>query len=179
MLVGSSGSGKTETCKRLAFGAAQVYGWKVFYLDCKGDDDTAAQFQATMHAAGRAVARFPTVAYDGWRGDATAILNRLMLILDFSEPYYRDMTKMLLSLASRTSQFDSVAALILTLGVLQFVRGTMRGRIIAGLRAAVIGVALTLAMLTPWVLTICIVASALLVALQLVDTRGISNHRHP
>jgi hypothetical protein len=99
VLVGSSGSGKTETCKRLAFGAAQVYGWKVFYLDCKGDDDTAAQFQATMHAAGRAVARFPTAAYDGWRGDAIAILNRLMLILDFSEPYYRDMTKMLLSLA--------------------------------------------------------------------------------
>jgi hypothetical protein len=99
VLVGSSGSGKTETCKRLAFGATQVYGWKVFYLDCKGDDDTAAQFQATMQAAGRAVAHFPTAAYDGWRGDATAILNRLMLILDFSEPYYRDMTKMLLSLA--------------------------------------------------------------------------------
>jgi hypothetical protein len=56
----------------LAFAAAQVYGWKVFYLDCKGDDDTAAQFHATMHAAGRAVARFPTAAYDGWRGDATA-----------------------------------------------------------------------------------------------------------
>jgi len=100
VLVGSSGSGKTETSKRLAYGAAQVYGWKVFYLDCKGDDDTAAQFLSTMHAAGRSpVARFPTAAYDGWRGDATAILNRLMLILEYSEPYYRDLARLMLSLA--------------------------------------------------------------------------------
>jgi len=100
VLIGSSGSGKTETSKRLAYGAAQVYGWKVFYLDCKGDDDTTAQFHATMHATGQVrFANFPTAAYDGWRGDATALLNRLMMILDFSEPYYRDMTKMLLSLA--------------------------------------------------------------------------------
>ena len=37
----------------------QVYGWKVFYLDCKGDDDTAAQFQGAMQAAGRTAAMFP------------------------------------------------------------------------------------------------------------------------
>lgn len=99
VMVGGSGTGKTETSKRLAFGAAKVYGWKVFYLDCKGDADTAAQFLEAMCAAGRTTTMFPTSAYDGWRGDATALLNRLISIIDYSEPYYRDITKMMLSLA--------------------------------------------------------------------------------
>lgn len=100
VVVGGSGSGKTETCKRLAYGAARVYDWQVFYLDCKGDTSTAEQFQAAMAAAGRPVRiRFPDLAYDGWRGNSTALLNRLLAILDFSEPYYRDLTRMLLSLA--------------------------------------------------------------------------------
>jgi hypothetical protein len=82
-------------------------------------------------------------------------------------------------LANRNSQFDSVAILILIIGVVQFVRATIRGQIIAGLRAAVVGVALMLAMITPWVLTICIVAGTLLVALHLVDDHRISGHRRP
>src|SRR5215212_9715358 len=99
VMVGGSGTGKTETSKRIAYGAAKVYGWKVFYLDCKGDVDTAVQFQHAMQAAGRTTTMFPNCAYDGWRGDATALLNRLMSIIDYSEPYYRDITKMMLSLA--------------------------------------------------------------------------------
>lgn len=100
VVVGGSGSGKTETCKRLAYGAATVYDWQVFYLDCKGDGDNAAAFRTGMQAAGRStIAMFPDAAYDGWRGDATALLNRLLAILDFTEPYYRDLTRMLLSLA--------------------------------------------------------------------------------
>ena len=35
---------------------------------------------------------------DGWQGDPVALLNRLLAVLDYSEPYYRDLTKMLLSL---------------------------------------------------------------------------------
>lgn len=97
VMVGGSGTGKTETSKRIAYGAAKVYGWKVFYLNCKGDADTAAQFLEAMRAAGRTTTMFR--AYDGWRGDTTALLNRLMSIIDYSEPYYRDITKMMLSLA--------------------------------------------------------------------------------
>jgi len=82
-------------------------------------------------------------------------------------------------LANRTPQFDSVAALILAIGVVQFVRGMMRGQSIAGLRAAVIAVALVLAMLTPWMLTISIVTGTLLAALHLVDNHRIANHRRP
>ena len=82
-------------------------------------------------------------------------------------------------LANRNPQFDNVAALILIIGVIQFVRSTMRGQISAGLRAALIGVALMLAMITPWMLTICMVAGAMLVALHLADKHRIPSHRRP
>jgi hypothetical protein len=98
--IGASGSGKTETSIRLAYGAAKVYGWKVFYLDCKGDEEMAARFMNAMATAGYSnIARFPDRAYDGWRGDNVALFNRLMAIVDYTEPYYRDLTKMILDLA--------------------------------------------------------------------------------
>ena len=86
---------------------------------------------------------------------------------------------LLATLANRNPQFNSVAALILTIGVVQFARCTMRGQVITGLRAAVIGVAFLLTMITPWALTICIGAGALLVALHLVDNQRIPSHRRP
>jgi len=52
VLIGASNTGKTETSKRLAYEAAKVYGWRVFYLDCKGDSGTAAEFLDAMRAAG-------------------------------------------------------------------------------------------------------------------------------
>jgi hypothetical protein len=85
----------------------------------------------------------------------------------------------LVMLAHRAFRLDTVALLILMLGVVQFVRGTMRSQIIGGLRAAVIAVALVLAMRTPWMLTISIVAGAVLASLHLINTRGIPNHRRP
>jgi hypothetical protein len=42
---------------------------------------------------------FPDLAVHGWKGDATAILNRLMAIEDYSEPYYRAIAKTVLTLA--------------------------------------------------------------------------------
>jgi hypothetical protein len=86
---------------------------------------------------------------------------------------------LLVTLTNHNPQFDIVACLILLVGGVQFVRHTMHGQVIAGLRAAVIGVALVLAMVTPWMLTITIVACAILFALHLLDTRGIPRHRLP
>jgi hypothetical protein len=98
--IGASGSGKTETSFRLAYGAVKAYGWRVFYLDCKGDEEMADRFMNAMSAAGCGnIARFPDRAYDGWRGDGVALFNRLMAIVDYTEPYYRDLTKMILDLA--------------------------------------------------------------------------------
>jgi hypothetical protein len=100
VLIGASGMGKSETALRLAAGAARAYGWQIFFLDAKGDRAMADRFWAAMHTTGtQRLAMLPQRAYDGWRGDATALLNRLLSIVDFSEPFYRDLTKMVLSLA--------------------------------------------------------------------------------
>jgi len=94
VIIGGSGTGKTEFLLRLAYLATKILKWQVFYIDAKGDYEVANRFMATMaHAGERGAMMFPDLAYHGWRGDATAILNRLMAIEDYSEPYYRASAK--------------------------------------------------------------------------------------
>lgn len=102
VVVGAAGSGKTETLLRIAYLAARVYGWQVVFLDAKGDPATRARFVAAMLAAGVAapgIRTFPRERYDGWRGGSRALVNRLMEISDYSEPYYREMALRVLDLA--------------------------------------------------------------------------------
>ena len=75
VIIGGSGTGKTEFLLRVAYLAAKVLKWQVFYIDAKGDYEVANRFMATMaHAGARGVTLFPDLAYHGWNGDATAIL---------------------------------------------------------------------------------------------------------
>ncbi len=98
VVIGGSGSGKTVSLLRLAYVAAKVYGYRVYFLDCKGDRNTAAQFLAMMRQAGYTPRMFPRESLDGWRGDGNAIFNRLVAVESFSEPYYRAVTKRVLTL---------------------------------------------------------------------------------
>lgn len=110
--LGASGSGKTETLYRLAYGARRVYGFQVIYLDAKGEEkrgdareeDTAARFVAAMRAAGAShVAVFPATLYNGWQGTPTVLANRLLSVIDFSEsPYYADVAAHAVHLALHT-----------------------------------------------------------------------------
>jgi hypothetical protein len=103
VVVGAAGSGKTETLLRLSYLAAKVYGWHVVFLDAKGDPATRDRFVAAMLHAGvdaAAIRAFPAQPYDAWRGDARALVNRLMEVSDFSEPYYRAMALRVLDLAT-------------------------------------------------------------------------------
>lgn len=100
VVVGAAGSGKTETLLKVASLAAVQYGWKVVFIDAKGDPATRDRFVAAMGAAGvGSVRSFPAEAYDGWRGDGRALTNRLMEVSDYSEPYYREMALRVLDLA--------------------------------------------------------------------------------
>ena len=102
-MVGAAGSGKTETLLRLSYLAARVYGWQIVFLDAKGDAATRERFVAAMLHAGidaASIRTFPAQPYDGWRGDARALVNRLMEVSDFSEPYYREMALRVLDLAT-------------------------------------------------------------------------------
>jgi hypothetical protein len=95
--LGASGSGKTETLYRCAYGAYKVYQLQVIYLDAKGESkraeekegDNAARFVATMRAAGaRSIRVFPSSYYNGWQGTPTELQNRLLAVIDFSESQY-------------------------------------------------------------------------------------------
>ncbi len=100
VIIGGSGTGKTEFILRVAYLARKVFQWKVFYLDAKGDAEVANRFMAAMaHTGVSRVEMFPNLAYNGWIGDAPTILNRLMAVEDYSEPYYRAVAKTVLSLA--------------------------------------------------------------------------------
>ena len=67
VLIGASNTGKTETSKRLAYGAAKVYGWRVFYLDCKGDSGTATEFLAATRSRSSLMRRTTAGGATAWR----------------------------------------------------------------------------------------------------------------
>ena len=103
VILGASGSGKTETSMRIAHEVASKSEAQVFYLDAKGDRGSAERFCALMGAAGRAVRVFPNEPFDAWRGDWHGIANRLLEVIQFASEgpaaYYRDIAKTALQLA--------------------------------------------------------------------------------
>jgi hypothetical protein len=103
VILGASGTGKTETAMRIAHEVACKSDTPVFYLDAKGDREGAERFSALMSAAGRRVRVFPNEPIDVWRGDWRGIANRLLEVIQFAEDgpaaYYRDIAKTALQLA--------------------------------------------------------------------------------
>jgi Type IV secretion-system coupling protein DNA-binding domain len=108
-VLGTSGSGKTETIFRICYGARKAYNRQVIYLDAKGDskreeeqaEDNAARFVATMTMAGaQNIKVFPALYLNGWLGDVTALKNRLLSVVDLSESaYYGDVAANAVDLA--------------------------------------------------------------------------------
>jgi len=101
LIVGTSGTGKTTDIEREAFRAARD-GRKFFLIDGKGTDPgfveraLAGYLWGNPHAK---VALWPELPMDGWRGNPAAIHNRLVAMLGWTEPYYKDVASLLLRLA--------------------------------------------------------------------------------
>jgi conjugal transfer pilus assembly protein TraD len=102
LVCGATGSGKTETLLRLAWAVAKESDAPVFYLDGKGDRQTAERFCGLMSDAGRATRVFPNEPFDAWRGQPHEIHGRLMEIIDYTSDgpaaWYRDVAKNVLRL---------------------------------------------------------------------------------
>jgi hypothetical protein len=102
LVTGATGSGKTETLLRLAWAVAKESDAPVFYLDGKGDRETAERFSGLMADAGRSARVFPNERFAGWRGQAHEIHSRLMGIIDYADTggasWYRDVAKTVLRL---------------------------------------------------------------------------------
>jgi hypothetical protein len=101
LIVGTSGMGKTVDAEREAFIAARQ-GRKFFVVDGKGTDPgfveraLAGYLWGNPHAR---VALWPELPMDGWRGTPAAVHNRLVAMLGWTEPYYKDVASLLLRLA--------------------------------------------------------------------------------
>lgn len=103
LVCGATGAGKTETLLRVAWTIAKTTDAAVFYLDGKGDRDTAQRFCALMADAARSTRVFPNEPFDAWRGQPHEIHGRLMEIIDYAADgpasWYRDLAKTVLRLA--------------------------------------------------------------------------------
>jgi conjugal transfer pilus assembly protein TraD len=102
LVCGATGAGKTETLLRLAWTIAKGSDAPVWYLDGKGDSETAERFVALMADADRNTRVFPNEPFDGWRGEPHQIHSRLMAIIDYASEgpaaWYRDLAKTTLRL---------------------------------------------------------------------------------
>jgi hypothetical protein len=132
VVLGESRAGKTTTLLRLAYLVAKYLKWRVIFLDVKGDESLAADFTAAMKradVAGEDLRVFPHTPYNGWYGDTHAIFNRLVGIVRSSEPYYKDILKMVLDLALKAfpSPPRSSSRLLTSMG-LSFLEAIYEGR---------------------------------------------------
>ena len=101
LIVGTSGMGKTVDIEREAFLAARQ-GRKLVIIDGKGTDPGFVERALAGYLLGNPYARiglWPELAMDGWRGTPAAVHNRLMAMLGWTEPYYKDIASLLLRLA--------------------------------------------------------------------------------
>jgi hypothetical protein len=104
LLLGSSGSGKTEDAVRAVRDAAE-HGWRIVVIDAKALDPGIGARLLTAFEQGQPGGRwgvFPDQPIDIWRADPDRLVGRLLDVLDHAESgpgaYYRDAAQRLLQL---------------------------------------------------------------------------------
>jgi Cdc6-like AAA superfamily ATPase len=104
LVLGATGTGKTETVLRMVSGFAKALFNKltvqVIYFDAKNDPDLPGRYGALMGMLGRETTYFPEQRIDLWRGDWRAVKRRLMRIvpyeIDGAASYYRDIARVVM-----------------------------------------------------------------------------------
>ncbi len=100
LVVGRSGTGKSELLRRIAYLVAKFYRMKVVWVDGKGEWEDATRFYLTMEKAGcKQIGIFPTEPHNGWRGTRQDVLNLLMNCQLFESEYFKGVTYNILKMA--------------------------------------------------------------------------------
>lgn len=139
LVCGATGSGKTETLLRIAWCVAKSSDAPVFYLDGKGDAQTARRFCGLMADAGRRTRVFPNEPIDAWRGAAHEVHGRMMEAIDYASAgpaaWYRDVAKHVLRLACEQADGPprDTASLLARLDLEQLKLAHPRSRAVASL----------------------------------------------
>lgn len=109
-VLGTTGSGKSETIKRLVYEILTATSRNIYVVDGKGDEELARDIRslAFQHGRGKApVFRLgfdkAGAVYDGFRGQPTDIYNRLCALIGMADTegnaqYYADVNRDLLQL---------------------------------------------------------------------------------
>lgn len=89
VVLGGTGSGKTVLLRRLT-AAALASGWRVVFLDCKGNSEDAEHLLRLGGALRVGSTSWPASAFDAWRGDGAAVATKTARCLPLDAPtYYR------------------------------------------------------------------------------------------
>lgn len=109
-VLGTTGSGKSETIKRLVYEILTATDRNIYLVDGKGDEDLANDVRSLSFQHGRGVAPVfrlgfekAGAVYDGFRGQPTDIYNRLCALIGVADvegdaQYYADVNRDLLQL---------------------------------------------------------------------------------
>ncbi len=109
-LLGTTGAGKSETIKRLVYEILTTTDRHIYFVDGKGDEGLAQDIRSLAHQFGRGIAPVFKLGfdsygavYDGFRGSASDIYNRLCALIGIHEAegdarYYADGNRDLLQL---------------------------------------------------------------------------------
>lgn len=97
LVLGGSGAGKTETLKRLAAIFASQTDYDIFFIDPKPTDELKFYFAGLMAEYGRTCKMYPDSPFNGFRGDARSVHNRLLTIpvlgTEGASAYYAELTE--------------------------------------------------------------------------------------
>lgn len=109
-LLGATGAGKSETIKRMVYEILTKTNRNIYFVDGKGDEQLAKDIRSLSHQHGRGNAPIFKLGfnaygaiYDGFRGTAETVYNRLCALVGVSEAegdaqYYADLNRDLLQL---------------------------------------------------------------------------------
>lgn len=95
LILGETGSGKTVTALALASELLRA-GWDVHWIDGKANRGTRLTFLAAASSLGVEARDGAAESIDGWRGGPEAVINRLLVTQNFTEPYYEGIARTVL-----------------------------------------------------------------------------------
>jgi Type IV secretion-system coupling protein DNA-binding domain len=90
VLVGQSGSGKTQTLLRLIEQVSAQLDWQIIVVDAKADSELERDIKLIAAKANKKYGAFPARPYDLWRGSPSNVATRLMELVAIDPNHFAE-----------------------------------------------------------------------------------------